>query len=278
MAIQVTFLCTPAGTAVPASSNLVPVRRTPVQTLQEVESVRLTDRRLWLRIINPKSQQRKLSVHSRRVQKLWLDWLKISPPLRSMRPALQVPICASADAPAQGDSFQVGGLIESESTIFWSAEKWTVLDVKSFDIPVRPDAQRDTACYETLAQGFLVLLCLAICPTTCVPLHSQSLSDNVAAEASGNKLFTTSAPLCYFVEHLASILVSERISCDISHIPGPLNQDADLLSRWDLESELSSRFAATHRHRMSLEGFFRFHRAVRVHPSSFPLQWPIGRA
>ena len=258
---------------IPASSKLVSVRHTPVQTLQEVESVRLTDRRLWLRIINPKAQQRKLSVHSRRVLKLWLDWLKISPPLRSTRPALQVSIRASADASAQGDSFQVGGLIESESTVFWFAEKWTVLDVKSFDVPIRPDAQRDIACYETLAQGFLVLLCLAICTTTCVPLHFQSLSDDVAAEASGNKLFTTSAPLCYVVELLASILVSERISCDISHIPGSSNQDADLLSRWDLESELSSRFAATHRHRMSLEGFFRFRCSVRVHP----MQWPIGR-
>ena len=154
-----------------------------------------------------------------------------------MRPPLQVSIHASADASAQGDSFQVGGLIESGSTVFWFAERWKVLDVKSLDIPVRPDAQRDIACYETLAQGFLALLCSAICPTICVPLHFQSLSDNVAAEASGNKFFTTSAPLCYFVEHLASILSSERISCDISHIPGPLNLDADLLSRWDLESE-----------------------------------------
>ena len=251
----------PAGTAIPAHSKLVSVRHTPVQNLQEVESVRLTDRRLWLRIINPKSQQRKLSVHSRRVLKLWLDWLKLSPPLRSMRPPLQVSVRASADASAQGDSFQVGGLIESNSTVFWFAERWNVVDVKPFDIPVRPDARRDIACYETMA-GFLVLLCLAVCPPTCVPLHFQSLSDNVAAEASGNKLFTTSAPLCYSLEHLACILVSERISCDISHVP-PRNQDADLLSRWDFESDLPSQFTAAHRRRMSLKSFFRFHRSIQ---------------
>ena len=63
-----------------------------------------------------------------------------------MRPPLQVSIHASADASAQGDSFQAGGLIESGSTSFWFAERWKVLDVKSLDIPVRPDAQRDIAC------------------------------------------------------------------------------------------------------------------------------------
>ena len=171
-------------TAIPAGSRLVSVRHTPVQTLREVESVRLTDRRLWLRIINPKSQQRKLSVHSRRDLKLWLDWLKVSPPLRTMRPPLQVQLHASADASAQGNSFQVGGLIEAGSTVFWFSEQWKVQDVKALDIPVRPDAQRDIACYETLAQGFLVLLCLAICPMACIPLRFQSLSDNVAAESA----------------------------------------------------------------------------------------------
>ena len=224
---ELTFLCTPTGAAIPAGSKLVSVRHTPVQTLQKVESVRLTDRRLWLRIINPKSQQRKLSVHSRRVLKLWLDWLRISPPLRSMRPPLQVSLHASADASAQGDSFQVGGLIESGSTILSFAERWKVLDVKSLDIRVRPDAQRDIPCYETEAQGFLVLLCLAICPTACIPLHFQSLSDNIAAD--------------------------------------PLNRDADLLSRCDMTTALPAKFDATHRHRMSLQGFFRFHRSVTIY-------------
>ena len=50
LADDLSFLCTPQGTAIPPQSKLISVRRTPVQTLQEVESVRLTDRRLWLRI------------------------------------------------------------------------------------------------------------------------------------------------------------------------------------------------------------------------------------
>ena len=193
------------------------------------------------------SQHRKLSVHSRRVLKLWLDWLKLSAPLRSMRSPIQVSVRASADASASGDCFQVGGLIEIIHLVFWFSEGWTVLDLKPFDVPVRPDAQRDIACYETLAQGFLILLCLAVCPTVCVPLHFQSLSDNVAAEASINKLFTTSTPLCHFVEHLAYILVSERLTCDVSHIPGPLNVDADLLSRWDFLSDLVTSPPSSHR-------------------------------
>ena len=270
---DLTFLCTPTGTAIPAGSKLVSVRHSPVQTLHDVESVRLTDRRLWLRILNPKSQQRKLSMHSRRVLKLWLRWLTTSPPLRTMRPPAQVSVRASADASAQGEAFQIGGLLATDSTIYWFAEKWNVSDIKRLDIPVRPDAQKDIACYETFAQGFLVLLCLAICPKICVPLHFQSLSDNVAAEAAGNKLFTTTAPLCFFVEQLASILMSERISCDISHIPGPLNTDADLLSRWDFVSDLPEKFHAAHRHHMSLDAFFRSHRKIAVHPADFRLQW-----
>ena len=247
LADDLSFLCTPQGTAIPPQSKLISVRHTPVQTLQEVESVRLTDRRLWLRIINPRSQHRKLSVHSRRVLKLWLDWLKLSAPLRSMRSPIQVSVRASADASASGNCFQVGGLIEINHLVFWFSESWTVLDLKPFDVPVRPDAQRDIACYETLAQGFLILLCLAVCPTVCIPLHFQSLSDNVAAEASINKLFTTSTPLCHFVEHLAYILVSERLTCDASHIPGPLNVDADLLSRWDFLSDLVTSPPSSHR-------------------------------
>ena len=86
---DLTFISSPSGTAIPKHSKLLSVRHTPVQTLQEVEAVRLTDRRLWLRIVNPSSQQRKLSVHSRRVLKLWLQWLTVSTPLRTMRPSFQ---------------------------------------------------------------------------------------------------------------------------------------------------------------------------------------------
>ena len=263
---DLTFLTTPSGTAIPKHSKLISVRHTPVQTLQEVEAVRLTDRRLWLRIVNPSS---KLSVHSRRVLKLWLRWLTISTPLRTMRPSFQAPIQAAADASAQGDLFQVGGFVASKHRIFWFAEQWHVHEVKKFDIPVRPDAQRDIACYETLAQAFLVLLCVALCPHACVPLHFKSLSDNAATEASGNKLFTTSAPLCYFVEHLAHVLVSARVTCDISHIPGSLNQDADLLSRWNFYDPLPVKFTADTGHRMSLEQFFSFHRGAQIHPETF---------
>ena len=153
--------------------------------------------------------------------------------------------------------------------------EWHVHEVKKFDVPVRPEAQRDIACYETLAQAFLVLLCTALCPHACVPLHFKSLSDNAATEASGNKLFTTSAPLCYFVEHLAHILVSARVTCDISHIPGSLNQDADLLSRWNFHDPLPVKFTADTRHRMSLEHFFSFHRGAQIHPETFPVQWSL---
>ena len=205
LADDLTFACTPTGTAIPKGSKLISIRHHSVQTLQEVESVRLTDRRLWLRIVNPNSQQRKLSTHSRRVLKLWLQWLTTCPPLRTMRPPAQVSVKASADASAQGEFFQIGGLIEAGTSIHWFAEKWSVADITKFDIAVRSDAQKDIACYETLAQGFLILLCLALCPNVCVPLHFHSLSDNAAAEAAGNKLFTTTAPLCFFVEQLASI-------------------------------------------------------------------------
>ena len=273
---DLTFISSPSGTAIPKHSKLLSVRHTPVQTLQEVEAVRLTDRRLWLRIVNPSSQQRKLSVHSRRVLKLWLQWLTVSTPLRTMRPSFQAPIQAAADASAQGDQFQVGGFVASAQQVFWFSEQWHVHEIKKFDIPVRSEAQRDIACYETLAQAFLVLLCITLCPHACVPLHFKSLSDNAATEASGNKLFTTSAPLCYFVEHLAHLLVSARVSCDISHIPGILNQDADLLSRWNFHDSLPVKFTAATRHRMSLEQFFSFHRGAQIYPETFPVQWSIS--
>ena len=55
-----------------------------------------------------------------------------------------------------------------------------------------------------------------------------------AAEGTLNKLFSTAAPLKYVVQLTAAWAVAIGCKLNVSHIPGPENDDADAASRNDL--------------------------------------------
>lgn len=63
------------------------------------------------------------------------------------------------------------------------------------------------------------------------PLLIRSLSDNSGAEAGSNTLFTTSFPLCVFLEKLCLLAACTCMELDVSHIAGRENEIADQLSR-----------------------------------------------
>ena len=53
------FSTRPAGTAIPAGSKLISVRHQPVKTLTDVHNARLTEKRIWVRVMDPTSSRRK---------------------------------------------------------------------------------------------------------------------------------------------------------------------------------------------------------------------------
>ena len=55
--------------------------------------------------------------------------------------------------------------------------------------------------------------------------------DNMGAVSSANKLFTTKAPMCYIVQSIASWATILRCNVSLNHLPGALNDWADMLSR-----------------------------------------------
>ena len=83
--------------------------------------------------------------------------------------------------------------------------------------------QRSISAFETLAQIALVWIVATTFPGFRLPICLKSLSDNSGAESVGNKLFTTSRPLCYLVEVLTRLASITGIELDISHIAGADN-------------------------------------------------------
>jgi hypothetical protein len=84
--------------------------------------------------------------------------------------------------------------------------------------------QKNISAFETLAQIGLVWLTASFFPGFRIPICLKSLRDNTGAESVSNKMFTTTKPLCYFVEILATLATKTGIELDVSHIPGESEQ------------------------------------------------------
>ena len=65
------------------------------------------------------------------------------------------------------------------------------------------------------------------------------------------------------------------VQLDCSHISGEKNDDADLLSRWDGQSELPDRFLPESRVHISLSDFWHIRFAVALHPPDAFLKWQL---
>ena len=226
------FQTQPRGTFIPLGSRLMAVRHQNVQSKNDIRLVRISDRRLWLRISNISSSRRKLSQESCRVLSVFEHWLLHLSPVVSMRPHVTVPIEACADARASGTSCTIGGYVR-HATLgqIWFSETFHYSDFARMGIPVKREMQRDIACYEALAQAGLILAVSCLCPCTRVPIRLCSGSDNVGAEAGINNTFTTSRPLAFFLERIALLSAMFRVLLDVNHIPGELNTKSDALSR-----------------------------------------------
>ena len=142
-------------------------------------------------------------------------------------------------------------------------------------IHLDPNMQRSIASFETLAQIALVWLVAMSFPGFRIPICLKSLSDNTGAESVSNKLFTTTHPLCLFVEILTCLASTTGIELDVSHIPGADNIIADDLSRWDFSTPIPHDFQTSERIHLSLNQLCRCSPQPTLHPPDSKLLWKL---
>ena len=90
-----------------------------------------------------------------------------------------------------------------------------------------------------------------------------------------NKLFTTSYPLCIFLERLNLLSAICFAELDATHISGPSNEFADGLSRWDMVSLPPYGFSVHDRVEVSLQSLWFPKSEITIHSSDFTLNWPL---
>jgi hypothetical protein len=94
-------------------------------------------------------------------------------------------------------TMQMGG----SQHYFWFSEFFAVSDFQQLRLPMRNEPQKDIACYE------MDLLC--IFSGTISPPQNENHSTNGQRQHFrgkwGNRLFTTSEPLCYFLEKIGQL-------------------------------------------------------------------------
>ena len=138
---------------------------------------------------------------------------------------------AAADACAEGAKVGIGGWFISSRSVSWFAETWDFQQVQEQWPCLTKEAQRYIACFETLAQLALMRVAWTAEGQAVRGMCMPSGTDNTAAEAGVNKLFTTAWPLQVFVQLVAAWAYKHKWSVLASHIPGKRNVWADQLSR-----------------------------------------------
>ena len=270
------FTSRPVGTAIPEGGQLLSVRHQPVKTLDDVRTCKLSEKRIWIRIMDPASTKRQISKDSLRILSMFKEWLQYAVPFTSMNPKLPWSGEAAADACASKDSCQIGGYLKFQNgDIRWFSEQWTSADFLQLDIPVSSDMQKDISSYETLAQIALLFSLCHLLPAQRFALTLKSISDNTSAEAGSNSMFTTKAPLCFFLERLCLLCASVHAHLDVSHVPGYNNEFADKLSRMDLNEPLPNGIKASDRIRLQLAQLWHPQRPITICPAGATVQWPI---
>ena len=126
--------------------------------------------------------------------------------------------------------------------------------------------QRDISCYEALAQLALLFVASRMWPSRRFNIRISSWSDNSGAESGVNKLFTTSYPLCIFLERLSLLSAICFAELDATHISGLSNEFADALSRWDTISLPPYGFSMQDRLEVSLHTLWFPKSEITVHP------------
>ena len=201
----------PAGTAIPVGARLLSARHVDLRCRDDLAKAPLTSKRVWMRVSDARSVKREPSDHSRRFLKFWQQWATSAPCLRR-----DVECVLAADAFAHGSQIGIGGFLQFPgSDPLWFSERFCLRDFAKLRLPLDPEAQRNITCWEAMAQLGLVLLFSESVPGGRMRVCIPSFSDNTGAEASCNKLLTTSSPLCFFTQQLALVSWRRGVFLDV---------------------------------------------------------------
>ena len=274
---DMTFRHRPQGTAIPIGGTLMSVRHQGVSCLADLQSLRLSDKRIWMRIKDPHSKRRTLSEASLRILEIFETWLKALSPLRPLTPKVYWQGSAAADACAAGSKCQIGGFLQQGDTKHWFCEQFTVSDFEKLGLRVSQDLQRHITCFEALAQIALLFIASRTFPAHRFPLCLKTLSDNTGAESGSNKLWSMSYPLCVFLEKLCLLSGATGMEIDVSHIPGSDNIIADDLSRWDGIQQIPHSFTPAERFRLDLHSVWNIRQSPSLVPCEAKIPWTLPR-
>ena len=119
--------------------------------------------RTFGRVLDPRSKRDQMTDNARQIAKLWLATAAGTPLWKSML-RYQIPqgVTLKADAKADGHGIGIGGWLSvatepSRSTSFWFSCQFQFNDFpKQWELP--PESQRAIACFEALAQTYLLVM------------------------------------------------------------------------------------------------------------------------
>ena len=120
---QLQFKRQPVSSAIPIGSTLVSVRHQDVTSKDDLQNIRISHRRIWMRIRDPGSDKRILTKNSLRILTLYQHWLEHSSPLVPLRPRPLGSGFAAADAFANSDVCGIGGFIRTTSQRCFGSQK-----------------------------------------------------------------------------------------------------------------------------------------------------------
>ncbi|CAE7304798.1 unnamed protein product [Symbiodinium sp. KB8] len=273
---KLVFTSCPTGTHIQPGSTLLSARHVELKCLKDLHKVPVSSKRLWLRVADPSSSRRKLSQASRETLEFFLYLSSREWRPRPLCPPTPANVESAADAFGKGNDCGVGGWIRfSGGATSWFSHRYTVSDFTSMGLPMQPNANLDISSYETLAQCFVLLCFWKLSGSGRLAVTLPALSDNTGAESVCNRLYTSKVPLSLFVRKLSMWSSVTGVHLDCSHISGEKNDDADMLSRWDGQSELPERFRPEHRVHISLSDFWHIRFAVTLHPPDAFLKWQL---
>ena len=188
---QMTFAKRPPGTMIPIGGTLVSVRHIATPDMDVLQTVRISEKRIWMRIKDPNSERRHVSIQSHRILQLYKKWLSNSAPYMLLRPKKVWQGLAAADAFAAGDLCGIGGFIRSPSgETHWFSERFSGQHFADLNIDLESDLQKSITSMETLAQIAILWISCRIYPGHRIPITLPSFSYNTGAESGSNRLFS----------------------------------------------------------------------------------------
>ena len=262
-----------AGLWIPAGSKLLEVGSVSVQSKQDVTRIPPSHKPQWVRLADPACTEIHLRNESRHALR-WLSACFQHDQLRTLRQSPLLLCMAAADAMAEGDAVGIGGWISTSTEFLWFSESWSMTEIRQHWPQLTKSAQPYIACFETLAQLALAMLAHRRLHSRHFNFVLPTASDNTAAEAGINKLFTAAEPLCTFLKLVACWSARHNVHLAVSHLAGEKNVWADELSRSKLQ-----RFARriADRDRIPLDMLARPQGVVALHPPHAAWAQPAGR-